>query len=212
MREIPPQVLLDRFVEYARDTRRGRRHSISRAGFASFLDKPAATLRAHLTDYNFPWPPVSPGELVLLLDDAPPHELLWISDAWCELCGYSRDDVIYTPATHLREIGLADGPREMHRAVARQLRERPSEAGMAEGWIRNALDECLPAHFELRYGQRSEAFYVRASLAELTDVHDTEVFNVEPGVILRRRSLDQVDLVDLERVWRESIPPYHFPE
>jgi len=211
LREIPPQVLLNRFVEYDRDTRRLRRHSISRAGFASFLNKPAATLRAHLTDYNFPWPPISPGELVLLLDDAPPHELLWICDAWCELCGRSWDDLMYKPATRLRELGVADGPREMHRAVARQLRERPSESGTVDGWIRNALDECLSAQFELRYGQRSEAFYVRATLVKLNDVHDAEVFNVEPGVILRRRTLDQVDLIDLERLWRENIPPYRFP-
>jgi hypothetical protein len=206
MRQIPPHVLLDRFVEYDRETRRDREHAITRTGFASFLDLPdARTLRLYHNDYNFPFPPVSPGELVLLLDNAPPHELLWVSDAWCEVCGRQREQIIYRPASYLRELSFADGPRDMHRALARQLRANPSEVATTEGWLRNAAGERVPIELEMRYGRRSDAFYVRATLLELTDAHDAEVFD-----ILKQKPADLVELMDLERLYREALPVYRY--
>jgi hypothetical protein len=212
LREVPAPDLLDHFVEYDRELRRkGRAAAITRAGFARKLGKTHATVRGYLDDANLPFPPVSPGELVLLLDDAPPHELLWISVAWCELNGRQRDDLLFQPVAYLRAIGLADGPREMHRAIAHELRASASGCGLADGWTIDAHGQRLPVTFELRYGHRSNAFYVRAHLRDASDAHDAEVFNVVPGVILHRKSLDQVDLVDFERVWTDIIPPYTYP-
>ena len=200
--EVPAPILLDRFVEYERKLRRdGRWSALSRAGFARELDKTEATLRGYLTGYNLPWPPVCPGELVMLLGAAVPNELLWISDAWCELTGRARDNLIWQPVSYLREIGLADGPREEHRIVAQQLRANPRTQGTAKGWIIDGEQQRRPVEFEIRHGHRSDAFYIRATLLEArTDDDHNEVFNVVPGIILRRKTLDQVDLVDLEQL------------
>jgi hypothetical protein len=214
-REIPLPVLLDRFVEYDREMRR-KRSAISRAGFATRLDKTQRTVHEYFTDANLPFPPVSPGELVLLLDNAPPHELLWISDAWCELTGHKREDVLYQPVRYLRETGVVDGPRELHQALARELRAGAADAsGVTQGWIcEGTHHQRLPVRIELRFGQRSNAFYARATPVE-SDVHDGEVFNVVPGIVLRQGTTpDQVEVLDVEhllRLYEASMPDYRFP-
>jgi hypothetical protein len=217
-REIPLPVLLDRFVEYDRDERRKvRAAAVTQTGFAKRLDKTPRTVHQYFADANLPFPPVSPGELVLLLDNAPPHELLWISEAWCELTGHQREDLLYQPVKYLRETGIVDGPREMHQVLARELRAGAADAsGVTQGWICEAIHhQRLPVSIELRFGHRSNAFYARATPLK-SDVHDGQIFNVEPGFVLRHSAtLDRLDVLDREqllRLYEASLPRYTFGE
>jgi hypothetical protein len=197
--------LLERYVPYELKQRR-RGHARTRAGFAKSLDKSAATLRGYLKDYNFPWPPVDPTDLVCLIDATVPYELRWVSDAWCEVTGRSREDLLYQPVAALRSIGFADGPRHVHVATAAYLRTHPLECRDVEGWLVRADEQVHTVSFEMRYGRASHAFYIHATLLEVSTANvQRNLFNVEPHVILRRKAVDSVDLVELEHLLARVI-------
>jgi hypothetical protein len=203
-REISAQDLLERYVPYELKQRR-LGHARSRAGFAKALDKSAATLRGYLKDYNFPWPLVDPTDLVCLIDVTVPHELKWVSHAWCELVGCSREDLLYQPVATLRASGFADGPRHVHAAAAAYLRAHPQDSRDVEGWLTRADGQLQTASFEMRYGHASHAYYIRATLLEVSVSAQPPLFNVVPNVILRRKAADSVDLVELEHLLERAI-------
>jgi hypothetical protein len=203
--EISPRDLLERWVEYARKTRRLEGPAAtSRGGFAKTLDKKEATLRHYLEDYNFPWPPKELGQLVCLLDDAPPHEVLWVSSAWAALVGQTQEQLLYKPARYLRAIGFADGPRDEHLSLIRRLRNGPDHVGMTVGWIKDAADgQCQHVDYEFRYSSYAECIYIRATPVGIAPDQHVDIFNVQPGIIIRPRSADMVELTDREKLIAE---------
>jgi hypothetical protein len=205
--EVTPRDLLERFVDYSRRSRRLEGPAaISRSGFAKTLSKKEATLRLYLEDYNFPWPLKELGQMVCLMDDAPPHELLWVSEAWCDLVGHTSEELLYKPALYLRAIGFADGPRAEQQALTQRLRKGPQHVGMSVGWIKGADGQCQQVDYEFRYSTYAECFYIRATPIGVVPDQHVDTFNVVPNLILRRvRRDDMVELVDLARVTAEGF-------
>lgn len=113
--------------------------------------------------YNLPWPLFRLDEAVCLMDALRPDcEFLYVNPAWSHLTGWQSADLLHKP------YHLVLAPGQLDPEVARPRRELAAElrAGRVSGTfvtqlVHKTSGDLLCAEVEMRYGPRSDAYFVR---------------------------------------------------
>jgi len=177
---------------------------------ADKLSKAPATIRNWLIAYNLDWPLFTLDEAVALIDVIVPYEVQFISDGMAALLRRPASDIIGKPAHLLRPPGFPSENTRREAEVALGLaRDHAIERRYYGTCLGTSDGTRVPVDVEIRYAGRADAWFLRATPIEAPS-QEPLVFNVESGLILRHGSLDQVELVDLERLYNDALPKYEY--
>jgi hypothetical protein len=182
---------------------RGVPYPRPKTAMQAYLQLSKHTFEYYLECVGMPWTrgygPPPENHLILLVGM---HNLVvqWINPTWCMVLGRERADIV---GDHIRDVargGAIDQAEQIAwGTIVHKLCVGDIAVGEMDSWTMTAASQRLPLHLRVTYGRPYECLFVDAEVSGPPESPlKAEVFNVEPGIILRHRGTDTTELTNME--------------